>query len=262
MYSKEDLKRQIAAMGIQPWDTLLVHSSMKTIGPVEGGADTVLDAFCEYLAEGLLVLPTHTWDRLSGEYSVFDVENEPSCVGLLTNLFRKRPGVLRSWHPTHSVAAFGRGAEEFIAGEEKFDTPCAREGCYGKLYDRRAKVLFLGVDLTRNTLIHGVEEWACVPNRLSTHHLPLKIRTPDGRLLDRPLRHHSAPIRNISGNYDKLEEPLLALGIALRGRIGDANSTLVEVAPMVDLTMEFLRRNPDLFLDRQPVPKEWYENRR
>jgi len=151
MYSKEDLKRQIAAMGIQPWDTLLVHSSMKTIGPVEGGADTVLDAFCEYLAEGLLVLPTHTWDRLSGEYSVFDVENEPSCVGLLTNLFRKRPGVLRSWHPTHSVAAFGRGAEEFIAGEEKFDTPCAREGCYGKLYDRRAKVLFLGVDLTRNT---------------------------------------------------------------------------------------------------------------
>ena len=31
---------------------------------------------------------------------------------------------------------------------------------------------------------------------------------------------------------------------------------------MVDLTMEFLRRNPDLFLDRQPVPKEWYENRR
>lgn len=36
MYSKEDLKRQIAAMGIQPWDTLLVHSSMKTIGPVEG----------------------------------------------------------------------------------------------------------------------------------------------------------------------------------------------------------------------------------
>ena len=128
MYSKEDLKRQIAAMGIQPWDTLLVHSSMKTIGPVEGGADTVLDAFCEYLAEGLLVLPTHTWDRLSGEYSVFDVENEPSCVGLLTNLFRKRPGVLRSWHPTHSVAAFGRGLRSLSPVKKSSTHPAPERG--------------------------------------------------------------------------------------------------------------------------------------
>lgn len=28
---------------------------------------------------------------------------------------------------------------------------------------------------------------------------------------------------------------------------------------MVDLTMEFLRRNPDLFLDREPIPIEWYQ---
>jgi hypothetical protein len=45
----------------------------------------------------------------------------------------------------------------------------------------------------------------------------------------------------------------------LQGKIGDAQCTLVEVAPMVELTMEFLERNPDLFLDRVPVPKEWYE---
>lgn len=106
-----------------PQDTLLVHSSMKAIGPVEGGADAVLDAFSEYLAEGLLVLPTHTWAQINAEYNIFDVENEPSCVGLLTNLFRKRPGVVRSWHPTHSVAALGRDAREFASGEEQFDTP-------------------------------------------------------------------------------------------------------------------------------------------
>ncbi|NLM41698.1 MAG: AAC(3) family N-acetyltransferase [Firmicutes bacterium] len=262
MYSKLDLHRQMEQMGILPHDTLLVHSSMKAIGPVEGGADTVLDAFCEYLHEGLLVLPTHTWAQINAEYNVFDVVNEPSCVGLLTNLFRQRPGVLRSWHPTHSLAAYGRAAQEFVQGEEQFDTPCPRQGCYGKLYDRRAKVLFLGVPLSRNTLIHGVEEWAKVPRRISDWHQPLKIRTPDGRLLDRPMRRHSAPIRNISENYVKLEEPLLALGIGVRGRIGDAQSVLVEAAPMVDLTMEFLRREPDLFLDDQPIPRAWYEHKR
>jgi len=47
----------------------------------------------------------------------------------------------------------------------------------------------------------------------------------------------------------------------VRGRIGDAESILIDVAPMVDLTMEFLRRNPDLFLDREPIPRQWYARR-
>ena len=96
MFTKEELKEQIAALGIQPTDTLLIHSSMKAVGEVEGGADTVLDAFSEYLKEGLLILPTHTWAQMNSEYNVFDVVNEPSCVGILTELFRKRPGVVRS----------------------------------------------------------------------------------------------------------------------------------------------------------------------
>lgn len=124
MFTKEQLKEQIAALGIQPTDTLLIHSSMKAIGEVEGGAHTVLDAFSEYLNEGLLILPTHTWWQINSEYNVFDVVNEPSCVGILTELFRKRPGVVRSWHPTHSVAALGKDAEDYVRGEEQFDTPC------------------------------------------------------------------------------------------------------------------------------------------
>ena len=258
MYTKEQLKKHIADLGIEPHDTVLVHSSMKAIGAVEGGADTVLDAFSEVLKPGLLVLPTHTWEQVTPDNPVFDVLEESSCVGLLTNLFRKRPGVVRSWHPTHSVAALGNDAVDFVAGEEDVDTPCARQGCWGKLYDRKAKVLFLGAELSRNTLIHGVEEWANIPNRLTSYHVLYKIKTPDGRILDRPMRRHSAPISDVSRNYAKLAEPLLERGIAVQGIIGDAASVLIEVAPMVELTTEFLKRNPDLFLDLDPIPKEWY----
>lgn len=258
MHSKQSLLEQIKVLGIKPQDTLLIHSSMKAIGEVDGGADTVLDAFSEYLAPGLLVLPTHTWRQINAEYNVFDVVNEPSCVGILTNLFRQRPGVVRSWHPTHSVAALGADALEFISGEENMDSPCPRNGCWGKLYDRRAKILFLGANINRNTIIHGVEEWANIPNRVSSWYQDLKIRTPDGRMIHRPMRRHESPIPDVSKNYGKLEAPLFAKNIAARGKIGDAESILVEVVPMVDLTMEFLRRNPDLFLDNEPIPQEWY----
>jgi aminoglycoside 3-N-acetyltransferase len=258
MYTKRELQDHLEEIGVNPSDTLLVHSSMKSLGQVEGGASTVLDALGDFLASGLLVLPTHTWEQINATYNIFDVVHEPSCVGLLTNLFRQRPGVIRSWHPTHSVAALGRDAADYVRGEENVDTPCARRGCWGKLWDRRAKVLFLGAELSRNTIIHGAEEWASVPRRITDEHTLFKIRTPDGRLLDRPMRRHSSPCHDISQNYDKLKEPLIKRGIAVQGKVGDALSTLIEVAPMVELTIEFLRQNPDLFLDQDPVPKEWY----
>ena len=67
---------------------------------------------------GLLVLPTHTWSYINAENPRFYVDDSPSCVGILTELFRKRPGVVCSLHPTHSVAALGKDAEDFIAGNE------------------------------------------------------------------------------------------------------------------------------------------------
>ena len=59
-YTKADLKHDLAAMGLTGNETILIHSSMKSIGTVEGGADTVLDALMEFFAEGLLLLPTHS----------------------------------------------------------------------------------------------------------------------------------------------------------------------------------------------------------
>ena len=114
-YTKADLKHDLAAMGLTGTETILIHSSMKSIGPVEGGADTVLDAWMEFFAEGLLLLPTHTWRFINEENRVFDVRRSPCCVGILPELFRKRPGVVRSFHPTHSVAALGREAEAYVA---------------------------------------------------------------------------------------------------------------------------------------------------
>ena len=259
MYTKADLTKQIEELGIKRTDTLLIHSSMKSIGVVEGRGNTVLDAFMEYLNEGLLVFPTHTWEQMSDTYDVFDPKTEPSCVGVLSNLFMQRPGVYRSLHPTHSVAAFGKDAKAFTRGEERFDTPCPREGCWGKLYDLDAKILFIGCSLRTNTIIHGVEEWNNIPNRFSKRPQPLKIKLDDGQVIERPLYRHHNERGDVSKNYGKLTDPLLSLGIAKMGKFGDAKTILCQSKQMVDLTSHFLKRNQDLFLDNRPIPKSWYQ---
>jgi aminoglycoside 3-N-acetyltransferase len=170
----------------------------------------------------------------------------------------KRPGVLRSWHPTHSVAALGSKAKAFIQGEEACGTPCPREGCWGKLYDRGAKIIFIGCSLRRNTIIHGVEEWNHIPTRLTEYYQPLKILTPHGELIERPLRRHYHPLCDVSENYGKIEAPLLKNGIAKLGRIGDAKTYLCDARKMVDLVTDFLKNNPRLFENNEPIPTDWY----
>ncbi|NLZ82997.1 MAG: AAC(3) family N-acetyltransferase [Clostridiales bacterium] len=258
MYKKNDLIKGIASIGVKPTDTLLIHSSMKALGQVEGGPDTVIDAFIEYLEDGLLIFPTHTWEQMNEKYNLYDSITEPSCVGLLTNYFRKRPGVVRSLHPTHSVAALGKDAADYIAGEEKIATPCDREGCWGKLYDRGAKILFLGCSLKKNTFLHGVEEWNNIPNRLMEKPVLYKIKMPDGSVMDRPFRGHHSTLGDVSQYYDKMLQPFLHYGIAKEGKIGDGDSVLCDAIKMSDLVSKYLKKNQKLFNDGEPIPTKSY----
>ena len=145
MYTAEDLKIDLQNLQIFPNDTLLIHSSMKSIGEVAGGADTVLDMLMDYFKEtGLLAFPTLSYRDVNAEQPRFDVKNTPACTGILPELFRKRCGVIRSLHPTHSLAAFGRDAAEFTAMHETFDTPGAVGSPWWKLLQRKGKILFIG----------------------------------------------------------------------------------------------------------------------
>ena len=250
MYTKSMLIDQLAQLGIDRRGTLLVHSSMKSIGEVEGGADTVLDALSEYMQDGLLVLPTHTWKYINADQPKFYVETSPSCVGILPELFRQRPGVIRSWHPTHSVAALGADAQAFTAGDEQYDTPCARGSAWGKLLDRKAAILLVGVDLRRNTFIHGIEEWVDIPGRLTDSHQQLYTVLGDGTEIAVPSRRH---VGSVSERYGKVEDVLLTRGAMHKGRFGEANVYVCDTVKMTDILVQMLRDNPDLFSDNEPL---------
>ncbi len=259
MYSKDALYKDITKLPIKREGTLLIHSSMKSIGDVQGGADTILDIFIEVMKDGLLIFPTHTWAEYNNKGGIFNSLKEPSCVGILTNLFMKRKGVIRSLHPTHSVTALGKEAENYIEGEERFETPCPRKGCWGKLYDRNAQILFIGCDLTKNTFIHGVEEWDSIPDRLSEKKYKVKIIKQDGEEIYSEIRRHWNSSGDISSNYGKLLKPFLYKKICKEYKIGDSKCYLCEAKRMADLTSLFLKKNKDLFINNNPIPEAWYK---
>ena len=133
MHTLISLQDNLRAMGIAPADTVLLHSSMKKIGPVQGGADTVLDALQDYLTPGLLVLPALNWELVNQQPRVYDVLLTPSIVGILPELFRKRPDVHRSLNPTHSVCAYGADAQDFVQGGDVDGTPLGLHSPWRKL---------------------------------------------------------------------------------------------------------------------------------
>lgn len=260
MYTKENLISDLEQMGLLSTDAVMIHSSMKAIGPVEGGGETVIDALLEYFSEGLVMMPAHTWAQMSEEYSTFHPETEPACVGLLPNLLLKRPGAVRSLHPTHSIVAYGEEASEYIKGEENCTTPCTPGGCWERLRHIRAKILLVGVTHIRNTFIHSVEEVYQVPERFTAKPVAFQIVMPDGQLKEVAVyRHYNPHTAHISESYDKLSEAFYGTGAAKQVKLGDADCILCDAEQLFTVTGRVLSREVNCLMDRKVIPKEWWK---
>ena len=180
MLTQAQLHTFLQEIGIKPSDTVLIHTSMRALGEVEGGCDGLIDGFISYLTEGLFLVPTHTWANVGVKNPVFDVRITVPCIGALPTVAAFRKDAVRSLHPTHSVAAFGKRAAEFVRGEELACSPCPAGGVWQRLYDEDAKILLLGVGLDKNTYIHAVDEMVDVPNRLKPP-ISLTVIDQDGK---------------------------------------------------------------------------------
>lgn len=281
-YNKQQLKDQLESMGLKGDETILIHSSMKAIGAVDGGADTVLDAWMEYFKDGLLLLPTHTWKTVNADNPVYNPYTTPSCVGLLTNMFMKRDGVIRSLNPTHSMSGYGKNAAEYLAGEEYNNTPCTPGGCYDRLKEVGGKVLLVGVGHERNTYIHSVEEVLNVPNRLSDMPMELVIELQEesnnsGKLppynrdegwkkhTDNKLcrkvyvrKHYNAQQPHISEDFVKLNQIFLDSGVVKKVKFGDADSLLCDAKGMFNIVRQVIAPDPECIVTKDTLSMPEY----
>ncbi len=158
--TKDEITAGLRRLDIEAGDMVMVHSSLKSFGEVAGGADVVIAALEEVITpDGILAMPAFT-DCEDGSPNPAYHPDLPveKWIGIIPETFRKRPGVLRSGHPTHSVCAWGKNAAGFLAQESPYDT-FAPDGPWGKLRERGGKVLFLGEANGGNTFLHATEAW-------------------------------------------------------------------------------------------------------
>jgi aminoglycoside 3-N-acetyltransferase len=246
------LTDQLLALGVRRGGALLVHSSLRSLGPLEGGAETVISALLEALGpQGTLLFPALSYAAVTSAQPFFSVLATPSCVGALPEFFRTRPGTLRSAHPTHSVSASGRLAAELTARHRQDTTPVGPHSPFALLPTYAGQILFIGCGLRPNTSMHGVEEHI-IPPYLFGPPITYTIRAADGSESQMTVRSHN--FKGVAQRYDRIAA-LLSAPALRRGPLLKADCFLIETAAMWPAALQALQSDPLYFVEPvAPVP--------
>jgi aminoglycoside 3-N-acetyltransferase len=105
-----DICDGLRELGIRPGAVVLAHGSLGRLGWVHGGEEAVIDALLSAVgSEGTVCMPTVSYGRYGPRHPPppFDPARTAGMAGRISERFRQRDGVIRSLHPTHSVAASG-----------------------------------------------------------------------------------------------------------------------------------------------------------
>lgn len=243
MVNKQDILLSLELMDIKKGDIILVHSALSSIGHVDGGAGTVIDALLDSVGdEGTIVMST-----LTGWFEPFDSDSTPSAVGIISETFRRRSNAYRSLHPVHSVAAIGKDARQITEGHNKCETGCGTGTPYHKIRDMGGKVMLLGVDMDRNTIMHSLEEEI---NAMYLRTLNIPAPTYLDNYKDRSFTLKKFP----PGHRDFIGiTPILKSKDAIiEGRMGNAAVKVMKVRELFDICMEVLKKDPMLFICHNP----------
>lgn len=262
MITKDDIFRLLESQGVKHDDVLTIHASLRAAGPIENGADGLIDGLKEYLCDGLLLVPTHTWAVVNRENPFFDVRTTIPNIGTLAQVAAFQPDAVRSLHPTHSLAVFGKGAKAFVQGEEKSATPAPMGGCLSRLYELGGKILLLGVGHERNTYLHAVDERMNLPNRLLPEGFTVTITDWDGQTMCSPVFHpHFVPGIPVgcSEYYPNYKQALEHAGAVTYGTLGNALVYCCDARRMTDAVMHLWRMaDRDMCLGPFDIPQAWY----
>jgi aminoglycoside 3-N-acetyltransferase len=246
--TQHDITTGLRELGLKAGDSVLTHSSLSSFGQVEGGADAVIGAIIEAVSPGGTVLfPTLTGNsELSAQNPpIFDVLNTPCWTGAIPETARKKPGFIRSAHPTHSVCAFGDRARWFTEDHEHCPTPCGFGSPYDKLTQAGGSILLIGVTHNSNTSMHFVEEIAGVPWHMQEGTALATITYADREVAKVPVTLHKY---GMPRDFTRIEPEMLLGGIQVNGRIGESTIRLVKAREMAYLVLARVEEDSSILL--------------
>lgn len=183
--TKEDICAQLESLGIQRGMVILVQADMKKLGYLIGGEQTLIEALMETVGyEGTIVMPTFTpqmadpacqkkhiarmyWEDVRQHALPFDKKlSAPEKADALIYQFLRNEGVVRSYHPLYSFAAWGKYAK-ILCDKHPLHFGLNQDSPLGKVSEFNGYVVLLGCDYND-----------CVMFQLARYHgeqLPIKL---------------------------------------------------------------------------------------
>ena len=259
-HSRSGLVADLHRLGVRPGDTLLVHSSLRSLGFVVGGAAAVVQALLAAVGpDDTVVVPTFNannsdpsrwaltrgqpvpqerWPAIRGQLPPFDPAVTPSDrMGAISEAVRTWPGAVRSQHPQTSFAAVGADAPALMA-DHPLDCHLGPASPLGRLAEKGAKVLLLGVSFA-----------VCSGFHLAEYQLPNPPLRDYECVVSRQGRRTWYRYRDVLLDDGRFEELGTALensstgALVRRGLVGEAFTRLVPLQKCVEFARAWLLEN-------------------
>jgi aminoglycoside 3-N-acetyltransferase len=247
MLTKSDLEKGFQEVGVAAGDTLLVHSSYKSFGGVDGGPQTVIDALLEVLGEeGTLIMPAFNFDFCKG--APWDVNETPSHMGIITELVRQNPESRRVFHPIYSFSILGKHKDYLSSVTDK--SAYGAGSLFAKLRELDGKMLIIGLDYTNSwTFVHHIEEMEGVNYRYMKE-FSGEITDAEGNTYQDTF---TMLVRDIEMGVVTEVNPMGTLmekaGVVSVGKIGEAVVKLMKANEAYAFTAREMKRDPYLLYE-------------
>ena len=243
-----DLTVDLQRLGLPAGCLVMVHSSLRSIGTVVGGASAVVDALLDAIgAEGTLVVPTFT-GQFRDDGFVYDPAETPCTTGAIPNATFRRPEATRTNHIVQTLAAIGPLQDQITlaGGDDGWDAQPVMKA----IFDLDGWFLLLGVPYQNLTAGHFLEQ------ELGTHRRPRSIegrmRRADGAVV-RIRSKVFGPDPNFPGmpersyDFNRLGEGLESSDLVHRGPVGYAVARLFRARDLEQVARSMFAADPELF---------------
>lgn len=244
MLTKNDLVVGFKKTGLTAGDVVLVHSSYKSLGPVDGGPQAVVDALLEALTPtGTLIIPTFNFNFNKGE--PWDVRTTPSHMGALTEIVRMNPESRRVFHPFYSFAILGQLKDELT--KVRYRDSYGPDSIFMQLRKLDAKIMVIGLSYTHSmTFFHHIEQMEGVDYRFIKAFTGL-VTDETGKTYEDTFTMLVRDVdRGVQTEVDPMGEVLEKRGVVTIYKIGDADVKIMKANEVYRVTAEEMKKKPGL----------------
>jgi aminoglycoside 3-N-acetyltransferase len=251
------LSEEFSRLGVKSGMTLLVHSSLSSLGWVCGGAAAVILALENVLGEeGTLVMPTHStdlsdptnwqhppvpeswWQKILDETPAFMPDLTPTKqMGAIPESFRKQNSTLRSYHPQVSFAARGKNAK-FVTANHGLAYSLGEGSPLARVYDLNGFVLLLGVGHSNNTSIHQAEYRVDFPAKKPVRlGAPISVNGKREWVWFDDINFDNSDFERIGADFSR------ETGVVVFGKVGLAKALFMSQKNLVDYSSGWIKKN-------------------